>query len=257
MNASQKELNQLLSQNQAPLPDQQTRQLHIQNCKKAILSMDYLGQQSFLEKILTQASYLSPLVWITQAGILIILLLFALQESQTSIFSCLLLLPSILTLILLYELSKSFSCHMWELESGCRYNLPQLFLMRLCILGFCDLLILGSSLIAFRIVGGSLWLFCLCTLLPFFVSAALCLWALRILGNRCTPLRLSVIPILTAFLCTFWENQVYVWLSNGFPLEKVSTWATLSALLFFLYHAVRLCAKQNDFFNRKEKTVWN
>lgn len=257
MNVSQKKLKQLLSQNPAPLPDQQIKQLHIQSCSKAVLSMDYLGQQSFLEKVLTQASYLSPFAWTAQAGILIILFLFALQESRLSIFFCLLLLPSVLTLILLYELSKSFSCHMWELESGCRYNLPQLFLMRLCILGFCDLLILGSSLAAFRMAGGPLWLFCLCTLLPFFLSAALCLWALRLFGNRCTPLRLSVIPILISFLCTFWENRIYVWLSKGYPLEKAAAWATPPALLFFLYHAVRLCAKHNDFFNRKEKTVWN
>lgn len=256
MNTSQKNLNRLLQQNQAPAPDLQTRKLHIRHLERAVLSMDYLDSQSFLEKLLTQASYLTPWCWLIQAGILILAFFFASVEESSSVLCCLLTLAPALTFQMLYEMSKSFSHNMWEMEAACRYNLPQLFFFRLCILSGCDFLALGGSLIAFRMTDGALWEFCLCTLLPFFCSVSLCLLALRRFGRRCSPVSLSVIPVLSSFVPCLFVNQANLWFADGFPLDTLICCATVGAFFFFLYSAARLCTSKRG-YKIERNTIWN
>ena len=72
-----RELEPLLRRNQAPVPDEKRKQLQLYQLFEALRETDYLGQQSFAEKILFQASFLSPAIWVAQTGCLALLFYFA------------------------------------------------------------------------------------------------------------------------------------------------------------------------------------
>lgn len=239
--SQKRELELLLQRNQPPVPDEKRKQLQLCQLFEALRETDYLGQQSFVEKILFQASYLSPIIWLAQIGCLALLLYYAFLDNEAVLHACLLLLSSVLSLSLLYELCKSYSCNMWELEAGCRYNLPQLFFFRLCILSGGDFLVFGGSLIGFHMTAEPMWNFCLCALLPFFLSSSFCLILLRRFGNKCALIPLSGIPVFMVLLCAFLVSPMSLWIQNGLPVEKIVFCATLCAFLLFLYSAARLC----------------
>lgn len=236
-----RELELLLQRNQAPTPDEERKQLQLYQLFEALRETDYLGQQSFAEKILSQASFLSPAIWIAQTGCLALLFYFVFLDNEDALYACLLLLSSVSSLSLLYELCKSYNFKMWELEAGCRYNLPQLFFFRLCILSGGDFLVFGGALCGFRMTAGPLWNFCLCALLPFFLSSSLCLILLRRFGNKCALIPLSGIPVFMVLLCAFLVSPMSLWIQNGLPVERIVFFATLGAFLLFLYSAARLC----------------
>lgn len=273
MNRTQKQvqehLRQLLLQNVPPETDTAEKKEQLIQLNQAVRDMDYCNPQSFVEKILTQFSYLSPWIWLVQAGYLAILFYTACRGVREHLVGFLLFLAPCLILILLLELSKTFGHNMWELESVCRYNLARLFFFRLCILSGADFLVLGGALAAFQITGGQLWQFALCVLLPFFLCASICLWLLRHFGNRANNIGMAVACLM---LFMFWtllisspitENLLYNVHDPEYPisypisLPQTALWATLIAVILFIISAFRLCTKQYYETNRKDQSIWN
>ena len=253
---SQEQVRQLLELNIPPDPETTEKKKLLIQLNQNIRDMDYCNPQSFPEKILTQVSYLSPWIWLIQAGFLAILFFFAYRGERGRVTSFTILLAPCLILILLCELIKTFSHNMWEMESACRYNLAQLFFYRLCILSGSDFLVLGGALAAFQMTGGLLWQFALNVLLPFFLSASLCLWFLRRFGNRvsrtalagaCMLLFVLWIPVLATPKLTIliYDDPAAMSVSDGFTwLPKAVLLATLLALTMFFINAFRLCTRQ-------------
>lgn len=209
--------------------------------------MDYMNHQSLAEKLSTQISYMSPWSFLLQAGLLVILFCLSFAHALKEATFCLMSLTPILTGILISELSKSFSHNMWEMEAACRYNLTKLFFLRICILSGTDFIVLAASLAAFRIAGGMLWQFACCTLLPFFLSSALCLWLLQHFGNQCRyPVLLSVciLTTLAAFMVILFLENVQIQLDT-MRLDMIFLWASLGTMLLFLLCAFRLCTKKH------------
>lgn len=254
------ELDLLLKQHTPPKVDQKIRTLHIAQFSEDIKKMDYLPRDPFPSQILTHMSYISCWVWLSQAGILLLIYYYAFQSNRLTVSMLLYCLGPGLSLILVYELSKSFRAKTWEMESACRYNLAQIFFFRLCILFGADFLVLGGALIGYRMTDGPLWQFCLYTLLPFFLTSALSLYALRRIGSRCSSALLSAVPLTAGFLdyLLIFSLSKESFLGIPVPLDNSVPFATLLALALLLYNALRLCTEVHYLNeNRKDQKLWN
>ena len=237
-------LEELLKQCATPEIRPDIRAVQIARLTADIQNMEYLPPPSRIGQILAQMSFISGWIWLAQAGILLLLFLYVFKADPVQLNMMMLCLASGLSLILTCEMSKSFRAGVWEMETACRYNLAQIFFFRLCILFGGDFLVLACALIAYRMADGLLWQFCLFALLPFFLSSAISLCALRRMGNRCHSAAIAVIPLasgnLTAWIFPLMKNGLSclgITLSGSMPI------ITLLALLVLLYNAGRLCAK--------------
>ncbi len=139
-------------------------------------------------------------------------------------------------------MSKSFRVNIWEMEAACRYNLAQIFFFRLCILFGGDFLVLAGALIAYRMVDGLLWQFCLYALLPFCLTSAISLYALRRIGNHCNSVVITAAPLLAGISVA----QMILLINNilsymGISLSRSIPVITILAFVLLLYNAVRLC----------------
>lgn len=252
------QINELLQLNTPPDVETSDKKRILMQLNDDIKGMDYHNSQSVLEKMMNQVTYLSPWVWPVQVGILALMFYFDYRSQHSSMMMYMVCVAPSLVLILLWELGKMFSHNMWEMEAACRYNLPQLILMRLCILSGVDFLVLGGIGIAFCMAGGLLWQFAFCVLLPFFLAASLCLWALSYYGSRINIVGLGA---ACALLFSVWiplisgppiiaDSSIY---GEHIPAElqaslevlpQVALWGTLAALVLFLVSAYRICTKQ-------------
>lgn len=237
-----RELEALLKQYTPPEINADIRRTQIAGLSRDIQDMDYFPRQSFAGQILTQMSFISGWVWFAQAGILFLLFFYVFKAHPVQVNMMMLCLAPGLSLILVYEMTKSFRINIWEMESACRYNLAQIFFFRLCILFGGDFLVLTGALIAYRMVNGLLWQFCLFALLPFFLSSAISLFALRRIGNRCNSAMTAAIPLLSGILAAWLILFIDEELSHmGITLSKSTPIFTILAFALLLYNALRLC----------------
>lgn len=255
----EKELEDLLQQYAPPKINDDIRRTQIARLSRDIQDMDYFPPQSFTVQILTQLSFISGWIWFAQAGILFLLFFCVFRAHPFQIDMMLFCLSPGLSLILVYEMTKSFRMNIWEMESACRYNLVQIFFFRLCILFGGDFLVLTGALIAYRMADGLLWRFCLFALLPFFLCSAISLYVLRCIGNRCNVTVTAATPLLTGVFVTRavipiseYMDCRNISLTKGIPLITILAFAAL------LYNALRLCAGAHHLCqNRKEHKAWN
>ena len=253
------ELETLLKQINTPDIDPDIRRNQIAKLSRDIQDMEYFPKHSFAEQILTQMSFISGWVWIAQAGVVFLLYFCSFYFNDISIKPYLLFMAPGLSLILIYELAKSFSSNIWEMEAACRYNLAQIFLFRLCILCGCDFMVLACTLVVYRMTGGTFWEFCFLLLLPFLITVSASLFILRRVGNRLNPGTIAVVPLMTGNITSFFvgflssDNVI-----DRSLLQSATPIVTLLALLLFLYNCMRLCTEQHYLNeNRKDQNLWN
>lgn len=254
-----KALQKLLLTNTPPAPDDGKRRLLIRQLSEEAMEMDYLGQESVLEKILATVSYFSPGSWLAHLALLVLFFACTLSGKDSTVLAGLISLAPGLALILLFELSKTFGCNMWEMEAACRYNLPQLFFMRLCALSAVDFFILAGCLAAFRMSGGLILQFIVSALLPFLLLAAFCLLLLRHY-DRCGGL--AGLSAATVFLSVLWVpfSQIFerirlLW--GDRVLTKLVLLTALGALLLYLGSAAALCSEKYYHHTGKDVPGWN
>lgn len=250
-------LRRLLQMNAIPEPEGGKRRTLINRLTAEAMNMDYLEQESFIERILTLGSYFSPWVWVAQAVIPALFFLCAFREQELVLPYLCALAPG-LTLIILSELSKTFGNNMWEMEAVCRYNLPQIFFLRLTLLSGIDLLTLAATLAAFRMTGGKLWQFAVYALLPFFLLSSLCLWLLRHFGSRCSRMGLCGVLIILELL---WIPSYQLFQKIGLrfgeaAMERLVLCATVLSLLFFIGSSAALCTKKY-YGKYEDNMIWN
>ena len=253
------ELEALLKQIDVPDINPDIRKNQIAKLSQEVQGMEYFPTHSFTEQILTQVSFISGWVWLIQLGILFSLYFYGFYYNNVNFKPYLLFMSPGLSLILIYELSKSFSSNIWEMEAACRYNLAQIFLFRLCILCGCDFLVLTCTLIVYRMTGGTFWEFCFLLLLPFFMTVSASLFFLRRIGNRLSSGTMAVVPLIAGNLTSFFVG----FLSSDNVIDKnllqnATPIVTLLALFIFLYNCMRLCTEQHYLNeNRKDQNLWN
>lgn len=254
-------LLQLLQTHIPPPLDPGRRRAMLMQLSAMAMDMDYLPRQSFAEKILTQASYLSRWIWLAQAALLTLFYYYAFQPDRAKLNACALSLAPCLIFMLTAELCKTFQHNMWEMEAACRYNLATLLFLRLCILSGTDFLVLGGALTVFCMTGGALWQFALYTLLPFFLTSALCLWLLRHWGRHCNAIILTAVSLLFGFFEAS-LSRILLQLQERFHsagLEKAVLLATAAAMLLFFINSILLCFQNAGkiFYKRKGNQLWS
>ena len=99
--------------------------------------------------LLTQIRYISPLFWLMQAAVCLLVVTLGVGENPQYRMILAALGPA-LTAITAPEMAKSHMYGMWELESSAMYSLARLTSIRLFIVGFVDLAVLGVAGFAFR-----------------------------------------------------------------------------------------------------------
>lgn len=242
------ELKSVLQKNVIPPIQYDLRSAQIQELSRSAQKMDILSRHSLLEHILLQASYLSRWIWFVQTMLLLMLYYYSFQGNQLLVFSGMLLLTPCLTLILLYEISKSASCGMWEMEAPCRYSHWQLLAMRLCFLSGIDAVVLLGALISFRMTGGALWQFALYVLIPFLLTSALCLHIMQICAHRISQYLLSALALALSGLIIplLHKCSDFMQIHHMELFKEIIGFSTLGVLLLFIRCAVRLCRRQTD-----------
>lgn len=105
------------------------------------------SDSSLFGLVKNQTSFISPWIFIVQIIFLIALSLFIINQKSEltenySIFQ-LSAASSLLCVIGFPELKKSFYYNMWEIESSCKYNLSQVTLIRMAMIGSADLILLS------------------------------------------------------------------------------------------------------------------
>ena len=236
------ELEELLKKYTPPEINIGIRQYQIKKMSEDARNMDYFPPQSYISQILTQLSFISGWIWLAQAGILFLLFFYVFRVDSVQINLLMYSLAPGLSLILVCEMSKSFRVNIWEMEAACRYNLAQIFFFRLCILFGGDFLVLAGALIAYRMVNGLLWQFCLYALLPFCLTCAISLYALRRIGNRYNSVVITAVPLLSGifaiWVIPFLDNSLsYMGISFSRSIPVI----TILAFVLLLYNAMRLC----------------
>lgn len=253
------ELETLLKQYTPPEIDSDIRNFHIAQLSEDIREMDYLPQQSFIRQILTHLSFISGWIWFIQAAMLCLIFFYVFQANVLLVNMLLFSLAPGLSLILVYELSKSFRADIWEMEAACRYNLAQIFLFRLCILFGADFLVLAGALAVYRMADGALWEFCFYALLPFFLTSAASLYLLRRMGSRWSSAVMAAVTGIAGILEFGIMSFASQWMSFGIAsLSKILPPITLLALVPLVYNALKLCTEVHYLDgNRKDRNLWN
>lgn len=253
------ELEACLKQYTPPDINPDIRTYHIEQLSEDIREMDYLPRQSFAGQILTHLSYISGWIWLVQAAMLCLIFFYVFQANLLLVNMLLFCFAPGLSLILIYELSKSFRAGIWEMEASCRYNLAQIFLFRLCILFGGDFMVLTGALAAYRMIEGALWEFCFYALLPFFLTSAVSLYLLRRIGSRWNSAVMAGVSVMAGILEFGIMSFSSQWVSlSTVSLTKVLPLLTLLALVPLIYNALKLCTEihyLNE--NRKDRNLWN
>ncbi|MBK3496516.1 hypothetical protein JFL43_16960 [Viridibacillus sp. YIM B01967] len=156
-------------------------------------------EMSFREILVGQIKYISPSLWVIQAALLFIILVFLLVSNSThnayqSVITTISVASPIIALVVIPELAKSFNHHVWEMESTCKFDLQKLLAIRLIIIGALDMfvitimVVITSTFYELSFINISLYI-----LVPFNMASSIYLYILRrIRGKAATIICLTV-----------------------------------------------------------------
>ena len=102
---------------------------------------------------------------------------------QNTLALCSILAP-LPGIFLVPELARSFSEGMWEMEQSCYYNLRELLLLKMIVLGLAFGVLLGLGAVMTRVESGSFVDFELWICLPFLAVSSLSFFLLRKIRSR-------------------------------------------------------------------------
>ncbi len=213
--------------------------------------------KSFGERLLDQASWMSPASWLGQLAVLV-LLLWLLGNTGWERRDVLLLvtactpLPGVIGLV---ELLRSWQNNMWELEEACRYHLRQIQGMRLLVFGIADSIGAAAVFAMGFLEGYTVELLLLFFLFPLLVSDSVFLLLARTFRRGARGL----VPVLGGFgMGLFWMYQA-AWLQDvPGTLEEYTGPGTLAVLLAgSLGLLVFACARFLNETDKEEQKLWN
>lgn len=176
------------------------------------------SRKPYAKRVLEQAGYLSPAVWIVQ-GVLVLALGWMLHmEEREAVLGGLLTCAPMMGVIGFAEILRSYQQNVWELEQACRYNLRQLMGMRLLIFGAVDSIVACGVIVTGFQVGiraGELLMF---FLIPQVISDSIYLYLMARLRRR-----FQVTALITSgvMLTLFWTQIFGILLEEPRALERL------------------------------------
>lgn len=202
------------------------------------------------QRLLIQLSYLSPWQWLVQFFFLLGLGWYWSVGFFDEYF--LTMAAAGLGLSGAIEIQRSYRFEMWELEQACRYNLRELFALRMLLLGGMDLGILLLTL-GVGLAQGQGVAVCLYLLIPALLSDGFYLYLLQRLGRRCESYALTAAGVLLSVLF-FWlrsfmelEAGIYAWVAQ----TRVVAALVLLSAGFLIFMILTFWKKT------KEEALWN
>lgn len=199
--------------------------------------------------IINQIRYIDLSFWIASLFcilievLIIVMSLVSLEQTDASfqmskenlwlIFS---LLP-LFTMLSSVELFKSFIHHTDEIEKACVYNLEELFLARIIIIGAFNVLILALLALTLKIIDPAHYLeMILYLLIPYLISGNVNLWILKRMrskeGKSVSIIMTLFIGLLSFFLKTDYP-QIY---SSAYSVQWMSLLVITLVLLGIQIH---------------------
>lgn len=184
--AEEQRLKAALKQYEAPEVKQEKKELVKLLAVKSMQKKNLTQGKPLFQRLIEQGAYISPLTWVLQGVLLLLTLSRFAAPNVMQLFTALSVMAPLLGLIGGCELIRSYGHNMWELEMACRYNLRSIFAMKMLIVGFLDLVILGTAMFLAGQSGASFALLTVMILVPFNLSNSLYLWMIIRLRHRCS-----------------------------------------------------------------------
>ncbi|GAB6108492.1 hypothetical protein [Fusibacter bizertensis] len=132
---------------------------------------------TYVEFLMNQLHYIRKRVWI--ASLMIVLLGWGIAHWSPIFLSISGVLPY-LAMITVTEIYRSASDRMAELEGSCRFNLQQIVMARMSILGGINLFVILVAVIFInKITAYGILLALLYSLVPYLIVCAICMWLLN------------------------------------------------------------------------------
>ena len=214
-------------------------------------------RKSFAERLLAQASWMSPGAWIGQLAVLVFFFLLLGNTGWNRRDTLLLVtactpLPGVIGLV---ELLRSWQSGMWELEEACRYHLRQIQGMRLLVFGIADSIGVAAVFVMGFLEGYAAELLLLFFLFPLLVSDSVFL----LLAKAFRKGARGLVPVLGGLgMGIFWMYQAS-WLQDvPGTLEEYTAPGTLTALLAGSVCLLAFaCARFLNETDKEEQGLWN
>ena len=217
-------------------------------------------RKSFAERLLDQASWLSPGVWLGQLAVPVLFCLLLGNEGLEKRDTLLVLsacapLPGVIGLI---ELLRSWQSGMWELEEACRYHLQQIQGMRLLVLGITDSAGTAVVFAAGLLNGYRAGMLLLFFLFPLLVSDSVFLLLAGVFRRGAKGL----VPELAGLgMGIFWIYQASWLLDVLDMLHVLESYRSLPVLAALLFGGLGLlafaCARFLNETGKEEQRLWN
>ena len=179
--------------------DGQTRE-HIISLGKEQIITNQIKQHSYFNLFLSTLRFISVRSWIAQFIILICAIFITSNLSSlhsiNEIMQILTFILIVSILFFIYELFKSFTTGMWELEQTLKYELRQHTIVKLLIMGLIDMILVF--------------------LMSIIVQPTLSISLLNILLYLLVPYNLICIILFS--ILTMWRNKMYnyvLWFASG------------------------------------------
>ena len=179
-----KEMEQLLKEQKKPVPDPKRVAACKERMMEEISHQVILPSRPLLVRMWESAGYISRWTWGGLLFFCAVGVLMALHNSyQNTLALCSILAP-LPGIFLVPELARSFSEGMWEMEQSCYYNLRELLLLKMIVLGLAFGVLLGLGAVMTRVESGSFVDFELWICLPFLAVSSLSFFLLRKIRSR-------------------------------------------------------------------------
>ncbi len=206
--------------------------------------------------LLSQFCYIRKRVWVASALIVLLGWAIAFFPSSTidwhteagKIWSISAVLP-LLAMLTTTELYRSCFHRMAELETACRFSLPQIIMSRIAVLGSGNFIILTLLLIFMsRISAYSMLQVITYLMVPYLITCGVCLWILNHVRGRENMYCCAAAVGLICVTNIIFSSTVQYLYSNAY----LSCW-----LLLFVSSALLIGIQMCNLLKQTEDRTWN
>ena len=257
MTRKEKKLYEQMRQYQPPEVETEKYCEMQKKAQEEIAKEKILPRLHLFERIWIQAEYLSIWFWITEGILLVAGIVLTQTADKESYITFGYVLSPLLAMIGFPAVLKSFSNGVGELEQSCRYNLREIFGMRILLTGVTEAVVLVIVLGIGELKEGSMMESVLKVFVPFLFSTAVYFWIIRHVSTKAVYSILAGAAVMLCIGCmqlkTFCEmHPEILWIQK----ENVLSLAFLGALFLTVAGARQYL----QFIGKKKKgwdELWN
>lgn len=212
------------------------------NIKKAILT----GKQALLQnpvqelnwytRIFNQFKYISPLLWVAQLlafGLCLFIISQINSDTEiTPVLSSISFIVAFIGVVGFPELCKSFSYQMWELEQSSKYNLRQIVVIKLSIIGIIDLIVvLIISVLTSVQTAMPVWEMALYLFVPFNLTCIVSFFVIKLTRNKSSSFPVFFTSFGVSYIILLCVNRFSLYQSVSIPIWAILCLATFITLM--------------------------